>query len=94
MIISTPVDLNEDLNLDTNLVTVGSCQIRDRCTPSPCEHNGVCSQDWKNFYCDCDQTGYKGAVCHICKTLNICRVDNLWLCDCLNNNDLELTDNL
>ncbi|CAH1775387.1 unnamed protein product [Owenia fusiformis] len=43
----------------------GTCGIRDRCTPTPCEHFGVCSQNWNTFMCDCTGTGYGGAVCHI-----------------------------
>ncbi|XP_071101429.1 neurexin-4-like [Haliotis cracherodii] len=44
---------------------VGTCAIRDRCTPNPCEHGGNCTQNWDNFYCRCDNTGYKGEMCHI-----------------------------
>ncbi|KAM6035110.1 LOW QUALITY PROTEIN: contactin-associated protein-like 4 [Theristicus caerulescens] len=40
------------------------CGIIDRCLPNYCEHGGECSQSWNNFYCDCDNTGYKGATCH------------------------------
>jgi len=38
-----------------------------RCDPNPCEHLGICSQDFDQFYCDCGATGYTGAVCHICE---------------------------
>ena len=38
-----------------------------RCDPVPCEHLGICSQDYFTFECDCTDTGYTGAVCHICK---------------------------
>lgn len=64
-IASAPVDLGNLDSGNVNLVSIGSCKIKDRCTPNPCEHNGRCDQDWNNFYCDCDKTGYKGAVCHI-----------------------------
>ena len=41
-----------------------SCQSEDRCTPNPCEHGGVCKQNSDEFYCECESTGYTGAVCH------------------------------
>ncbi|KAL5009720.1 hypothetical protein ScPMuIL_012025 [Solemya velum] len=44
---------------------IGSCGIVDRCIPNPCEHEGKCTQNWGNFFCDCMDTGYKGEVCHI-----------------------------
>ncbi|KAJ7427594.1 Contactin-associated protein-like 3 [Willisornis vidua] len=40
------------------------CGIRDRCMPNYCEHGGECSQSWNIFYCNCANTGYKGATCH------------------------------
>uniref|UniRef100_A0A8C5LL93 Contactin associated protein family member 4 n=1 Tax=Leptobrachium leishanense TaxID=445787 RepID=A0A8C5LL93_9ANUR len=40
------------------------CGIIDRCFPNYCEHGGVCSQTWNDFYCNCSDTGYKGATCH------------------------------
>ncbi|NWV08240.1 CNTP4 protein, partial [Ptilonorhynchus violaceus] len=40
------------------------CGIMDRCLPNYCEHGGECSQSWNNFYCNCANTGYKGATCH------------------------------
>uniref|UniRef100_A0A4W4EFX4 Contactin associated protein family member 5b n=1 Tax=Electrophorus electricus TaxID=8005 RepID=A0A4W4EFX4_ELEEL len=40
------------------------CDIRDRCTPSYCEHGAVCSQTWSTFHCKCSGTGYTGATCH------------------------------
>jgi len=43
---------------------IGTCAIRDRCTPNPCEHGGVCEQSWNTFTCDCMETGYKGELCH------------------------------
>ncbi|XP_075164291.1 neurexin-4 isoform X1 [Haematobia irritans] len=45
-------------------VVVDACQMIDRCNPNPCQHNGNCHQDSTDFFCDCDQTGYAGAVCH------------------------------
>ncbi|XP_010181146.1 PREDICTED: contactin-associated protein-like 4, partial [Mesitornis unicolor] len=40
------------------------CGIIDRCLPNYCEHGGECSQSWDSFYCNCANTGYKGATCH------------------------------
>uniref|UniRef100_A0A8B9GJH8 Contactin-associated protein-like 4 n=1 Tax=Amazona collaria TaxID=241587 RepID=A0A8B9GJH8_9PSIT len=40
------------------------CGIIDRCLPNYCEHGGECSQSWNSFYCNCTNTGYKGATCH------------------------------
>lgn len=57
----------------TKGVTIGTCSIRDRCTPNPCENNGVCYQTWSTFSCDCDKTGYRGAVCHISAHYLSCR---------------------
>ncbi|KAI8777902.1 neurexin-4 [Biomphalaria glabrata] len=44
---------------------IGTCAIRDRCTPNPCEHNGLCQQTWNTFTCDCTDTGYLGELCHV-----------------------------
>ncbi|XP_076121238.1 contactin-associated protein 1 [Alosa pseudoharengus] len=43
---------------------LGTCGITDRCTPNPCEHEGRCIQSWNDFLCVCENTGYKGEVCH------------------------------
>ncbi|KAM6392115.1 contactin-associated protein-like 4 [Rhynochetos jubatus] len=40
------------------------CGIIDRCLPNYCEHGGECSQSWNSFYCNCANTGYRGATCH------------------------------
>lgn len=42
-----------------------ACQMVDRCHPNPCEHGGVCKQDSIEFVCNCTDTGYAGAVCHV-----------------------------
>ncbi|XP_051792340.1 contactin-associated protein 1 isoform X1 [Erpetoichthys calabaricus] len=42
----------------------GTCAFTDRCTPNLCEHEGRCIQSWDDFICNCDNTGYKGEVCH------------------------------
>lgn len=44
-------------------VLVGSCSLTDWCSPSPCEHGGTCKQRYDHAYCDCQHTGYSGAVC-------------------------------
>ncbi|XP_077993034.1 contactin-associated protein-like 2 isoform X2 [Glandiceps talaboti] len=49
--------VNNDVSIDT-------CGIVDRCSPTPCEHGGKCQQDWTDFQCDCSSTGYGGATCH------------------------------
>ncbi|XP_048854339.1 LOW QUALITY PROTEIN: contactin-associated protein-like 5 [Brienomyrus brachyistius] len=43
---------------------IDGCGIRDRCTPSFCEHGGRCTQSWSSFHCDCSGTGYTGPTCH------------------------------
>ncbi|CAK9304633.1 unnamed protein product, partial [Gordionus sp. m RMFG-2023] len=53
----TPKDISQGISID-------ACTIVDRCTPNPCLHEGVCTQDWFDFYCVCDGTGYTGPVCH------------------------------
>ncbi|BFZ06336.1 hypothetical protein BsWGS_09375 [Bradybaena similaris] len=61
------VDLDK---LATDTVTrvigaqIGSCGIRDRCTPNPCEHGGTCEQSWSTFNCICAM-GYQGELCHV-----------------------------
>uniref|UniRef100_A0A8C2DSN8 Contactin associated protein 1 n=1 Tax=Cyprinus carpio TaxID=7962 RepID=A0A8C2DSN8_CYPCA len=41
-----------------------SCFFFLRCSPNPCEHEGRCIQSWNDFLCVCNNTGYKGEVCH------------------------------
>uniref|UniRef100_T1JED8 Neurexin-4 n=1 Tax=Strigamia maritima TaxID=126957 RepID=T1JED8_STRMM len=45
-------------------VVFDSCQMIDKCNPNPCEHDGTCHQTWETFTCNCNNTGYGGAVCH------------------------------
>nr|XP_020457518.1 contactin-associated protein-like 4 [Monopterus albus] len=45
-------------------VQIDMCGIIDRCSPSHCEHGGVCTQSWSTFHCNCSSTGYTGATCH------------------------------
>ncbi|XP_069618224.1 contactin-associated protein-like 4 [Ranitomeya imitator] len=48
------------------------CGIIDRCFPNYCEHGGMCSQTWSDFYCNCSDTGYMGATCHYPKYEQSC----------------------
>lgn len=48
-------------------IVVDACQMIDRCNPNPCKHNGNCHQNSLEYFCDCSQTGYAGAVCHTSK---------------------------
>ncbi|XP_041849162.1 contactin-associated protein-like 4 [Melanotaenia boesemani] len=43
---------------------IDMCGIIDRCSPSRCEHGGLCSQSWTIFHCNCSDSGYSGATCH------------------------------
>ena len=40
------------------------CLLDDKCTPNPCQNGGICKQNSTEFTCDCDGTGYSGALCH------------------------------
>ncbi|KAL9975254.1 hypothetical protein ACROYT_G012396 [Oculina patagonica] len=42
-----------------------SCHLQNRCDPNPCKNRGQCSQDWKQFYCNCDYTEFEGKLCEI-----------------------------
>ncbi|ESO94302.1 hypothetical protein LOTGIDRAFT_118711, partial [Lottia gigantea] len=69
----------DDPQIVTNVdADIGSCGIRDRCTPNPCEHGGRCHQDWNSFYCNCDGTGYKGQLCHISAYQVSCAMHKLY----------------
>lgn len=48
-------------------IMMDACHMTDRCNPNPCKHNGYCRQNSMEFFCDCTNTGYAGAVCHTCK---------------------------
>lgn len=41
-----------------------ACHMTDRCNPNPCKHHAPCRQNSAEFFCDCSNTGYAGAVCH------------------------------
>ena len=36
---------------------------RPRCDSNPCEHEGICTEGWNRFICDCRMTGYTGKTC-------------------------------
>ena len=42
-----------------------SCHLRNRCEPNPCKNEGKCSQDGKQYYCNCDYTNFEGKICEI-----------------------------
>ncbi|KAJ6223266.1 hypothetical protein RDWZM_001811 [Blomia tropicalis] len=51
--------------IQENDISLKSCQMIDRCHPNPCEHGGICKQNHLAFTCDCGDSGYLGAVCHV-----------------------------
>ncbi|RVE47416.1 hypothetical protein evm_007926 [Chilo suppressalis] len=64
-----PTDWKKEEYCCPNEIVFDACQMIDRCNPNPCEHGGECSQTATEFSCDCQATGYAGAVCHTCKML-------------------------
>ena len=36
---------------------VGSCDLKNQCSGSPCKNGGLCLQNFTNFECSCDGTG-------------------------------------
>ncbi|XP_029683615.1 contactin-associated protein-like 5 isoform X2 [Takifugu rubripes] len=62
-----PVDLlmvQQRLLGNYSYLQIDMCGIIDRCSPSHCEHGGRCAQSWSTFYCNCSDSGYRGATCH------------------------------
>ncbi|XP_071445509.1 neurexin-4 isoform X1 [Hetaerina americana] len=59
-----PTDWKEEEYCCDNEVMFDACHMIDRCNPNPCKHEGICLQTSKEFFCDCANTGYSGAVCH------------------------------
>uniref|UniRef100_A0A8D3A368 Contactin-associated protein-like 4 n=1 Tax=Scophthalmus maximus TaxID=52904 RepID=A0A8D3A368_SCOMX len=62
-----PVDLilvQQRLLGNYSHLQIDMCGIIDRCSPSHCEHGGLCSQSWTVFHCNCSDSGYSGATCH------------------------------
>ena len=47
----------------SNGVNPSKCATKNRCFPNPCHNRGICSQDWKEFYCDCSNTYFEGVTC-------------------------------
>lgn len=58
--------------VQTNDIMLESCHMVDLCHPNPCEHDGICRQSNMDFSCDCSNTGYLGAVCHVSKYPSTC----------------------
>ena len=50
---------------DTKNAISKSCHLRNRCEPNPCKNGGKCSQDGKQYYCNCDYTNFEGKICEI-----------------------------
>ena len=40
-----------------------TCLEIQPCSPNPCRHNGVCTENDGEYTCDCEGTGYKGYSC-------------------------------
>ncbi|XP_017763103.1 PREDICTED: neurexin-4 isoform X1 [Eufriesea mexicana] len=59
-----PTDWKVEEYCCKNEIVFDACQMMDRCNPNPCKHSGVCRQNSDEFFCDCANTGYTGAVCH------------------------------
>ncbi|KZC15059.1 Neurexin-4 [Dufourea novaeangliae] len=59
-----PTDWKDEEYCCKNEVVFDACQMMDRCNPNPCKHSGICRQNSDEFFCDCANTGYTGAVCH------------------------------
>lgn len=60
---------------DASLIggTVGKCDWKRPCFPSPCENGGNCTDLWSAYKCTCP-TGYLGNVCSLasCAVRNAC----------------------
>lgn len=68
-----PSDWKDDEYCCKGEIVFNACHTIDRCNPNPCKHNAVCRQSSTEFFCDCQNTGYAGAVCHTCKWwINAC----------------------
>lgn len=62
--IKLPTDWTTEEYCCKDEVVFDACRMTDRCNPNPCEHGGICGQDSTQFFCNCSETGYAGAVCH------------------------------
>ncbi|XP_074654685.1 neurexin-3-like [Tubulanus polymorphus] len=45
------------------LIAEGCNGPTTQCSPSACDNNGRCVQQWNSFTCDCDMTSYTGPTC-------------------------------
>lgn len=59
-----PTDWKNDEFCCEGEIAFDACRMIDRCSPNPCQHGGICKQSEFEFFCDCQGTGYGGAVCH------------------------------
>ncbi|XP_043205500.1 neurexin-4-like [Amphibalanus amphitrite] len=59
----SPLNLGPQNKFNERYIVIDGCQMEDRCNPNPCEHEGVCTQNSREFFCDCRKTGYAGSVC-------------------------------
>lgn len=57
----------KDLKKNRNVLSAvrKSCHLENRCEPNPCRNGGKCSQDWKQFFCNCEHTQFEGKICDI-----------------------------
>lgn len=62
-----PHDWKEDDFCCKGEILMDACHMVDRCNPNPCKHSGACRQNSMEFFCECGNSGYSGAVCHTCK---------------------------
>lgn len=62
-----PYDWKEEEYCCKGEMLMDACHMVDRCNPNPCKHDGNCRQNSMEFFCDCGNSGYAGAVCHTCK---------------------------
>uniref|UniRef100_A0A3P8X6B6 Contactin-associated protein-like 4 n=1 Tax=Cynoglossus semilaevis TaxID=244447 RepID=A0A3P8X6B6_CYNSE len=58
------IKVQQKLTGNYSNVHIDMCGIIDRCSPSPCEHGGRCTQTWTVFHCNCSDSGYSGAPAH------------------------------
>ncbi|XP_065676676.1 contactin-associated protein-like 4 [Hydra vulgaris] len=42
---------------------IKKCELKDHCLFTPCQHGGICSQDFHSYKCDCSFIHYYGDKC-------------------------------